>query len=312
MMLDYFYGQSGELFSYFRIPKALFQDSRFRQLSTDARTLYGILLDRMSLSAKNGWLDEQGRVYIIYTVREVQESLCCAEHKAVKLFRELEQADLIERKRRGLGRPSLIFVKNFSTEVSKMHPLNCANSNSGAVQNAVQEQPKPQCNKTDKNKTERNKPDPIHSGNIREQLEDYFYQALEVELLFRLHPDDEDTIYQIVDLLVDTCSTKRKMLRIAGDDKPAEVVRSRLKKLNADHIRFVLGCLSETTVPVRNMKQYLLAFAVQCTHDHEPLLSEQNEPRLCAWLSGEVKLSKKHICKRNRYSSFPLMNCTLL
>ena len=259
MTLDYFYGQSGELFSYFRIPKALFQDRRFRQLSTDARTLYGILLDRMSLSAKNGWLDEQGRVYIIYTVREVQESLCCAEHKAVKLFRELEQLDLIERKRRGLGRPSLIFVKNFSTEVSKMHPLNCANSNSGAVQNAVQEQPKPQCNKTDKNKTERNKPDPIHSGNIREQLEDYFYQALEVELLFRLHPDDEDTIYQIVDLLVDTCSTKRKMLRIAGDDKPAEVVRSRLKKLNADHIRFVLGCLSETTVPVRNMKQYLLA-----------------------------------------------------
>ena len=259
MMLDYFYGQSGELFSYFRIPKALFQDSRFRQLSTDARTLYGILLDRMSLSAKNGWLDEQGRVYIIYTVREVQESLCCAEHKAVKLFRELEQADLIERKRRGLGRPSLIFVKNFSTEVSKMHPLNCANSNSGAVQNAVQEQPKPQCNKTDKNKTERNKPDPIHSGNIREQLEDYFYQALEVELLFRLHPDDEDTIYQIVDLLVDTCATNRKTLRIAGDDKPAEVVRSRFMKLNADHIRFVLMCLAENSSPIRNMKQYLLA-----------------------------------------------------
>ncbi len=111
MTLDYFYGQSGELFAYFRIPKALFQDSRFRQLSTDARTLYGILLDRMSLSVKNNWLDEQGRVYIIYTVREVQESLCCAEHKAVKLFRELEQTDLIERKRRGLGRPSLIYVK---------------------------------------------------------------------------------------------------------------------------------------------------------------------------------------------------------
>ena len=64
MMLDYFYGQSGELFAYFRIPKALFQDSRFRQLSTDARTLYGILLDRMSLSAKNSWVDEHGRVYM--------------------------------------------------------------------------------------------------------------------------------------------------------------------------------------------------------------------------------------------------------
>ena len=259
MTLDYFYGQSGELFSYFRIPKALFQDSRFRQLSTDARTLYGILLDRMSLSVKNGWMDKQGRVYIIYTVREVQESLCCAEHKAVKLFRELEQIDLIERKRRGLGRPSLIYVKDFTTELSKMHNLNCANSNSGAAQSAVQERQKPQANKTDKNKTEMNKPDPIHSEDIREQLEDYFYQVLEDEQLLRLFPDDEDTIYQIVDLLVDTCATKRRMLRIAGDDKPAEVVRSRLKKLNADHIRFVLNSLAENATPVRNMKQYLLA-----------------------------------------------------
>ena len=262
MMLDYFYGQSGKLFAYFRIPKALFQDSRFRQLSTDARTLYGILLDRMSLSAKNGWLDEQGRVYIIYTVREVQESLCCAEHKAVKLFWELDQADLIERKRRGLGKPSLIYVKNFSSGLPKAQAQNCANSNSCAAENAVQVQPKPQSNKTEKNKTERNHPffpDKTDRLTQREQLEDYFYQALEVELLLRLCPDDEDTIYQIVDLLVDTCSTKREMLRIAGDDKPAEVVRSRLKKLNADHIRFVLTCLAENTSPVRNMKQYLLA-----------------------------------------------------
>ena len=195
MMLDYFYGQSGELFAYFRIPKALFQDSRFRQLSTDARTLYGILLDRMSLSAKNSWVDEHGRVYIIYTVREVQESLCCAEHKAVKLFRELEQADLIERKRRGLGRPSLIYVKNFSSGLPKAQIQNCANSNSCAAESAVQVQPKAQSNKTEKNKTERSNPffpDETDRLTQREQLEDYFYQALEVELLLRLCPDDED------------------------------------------------------------------------------------------------------------------------
>ena len=203
MTLDYFYGQSGELFSYFRIPKALFHDCRFRQLSTDARTLYGILLDRMSLSVKNGWLDEQGRVYIIYTVREVQESLCCAEHKAVKLFRELEQLDLIERKRRGLGRPSLIYVKDFSSGLPKAQVQNCPNSNSGAAESAILEQPKPQAHKTDKNKTEWNDPDPIYSGGIREQLEYYFCQALEIDLLLRLCPDEEDTIYQIVDLLVD-------------------------------------------------------------------------------------------------------------
>ena len=135
MTLYYFYGQSGELFSYFRIPKALFQDSRFQQLSTDARTLYGILLDRMSLSVKNGWLDEQRRVYIIYTVREVQESLCCAEHKAVKLFRELEDIDLIERKRRGLGRPSLIYVKDFSSGLPKAQVQNKQQFEEGLRQN---------------------------------------------------------------------------------------------------------------------------------------------------------------------------------
>ena len=117
----------------------------------------------MSLSVKNGWLDEQGRVYIIYTVREVQESLCCAEHKAVKLFRELEDIDLIERKRRGLGRPSLIYVKDFSSGLPKAQVQNCPNSNSGAAENAILVQPKPQANKTDKNKTEWNDPDPIYS-----------------------------------------------------------------------------------------------------------------------------------------------------
>ena len=70
MTLDYFYGQAGELFSFYRIPKALFQEPRFQSLSTDAKTLYGILLDRMSLSAKNGWLDEQGRVFIIFTIED--------------------------------------------------------------------------------------------------------------------------------------------------------------------------------------------------------------------------------------------------
>ena len=108
-MFDYFYGQSGEMFSYFRVPKILFRDIRFKDLSTDAKTLYGILLDRMSLSVKNGWLDGQGRVYIIFPVQEVMDALGCADNKATKLFRELEKFGLIERKRRGLGKPNLIY-----------------------------------------------------------------------------------------------------------------------------------------------------------------------------------------------------------
>ena len=264
MTLDYFYGQTGELFSFYRIPKALFQEQRFQSLSTDAKTLYGILLDRMSMSAKNGWLDEQNRVFIIFTIEDVKRSLCCADNKATKLLRELEEFGLIERKRRGLGRPSLVYVKNFSADSSKTRFQNRENHESGGFKSASQDPAKPRCNKTDKNNTEMNETYPFNSEETdgmsqREQLEKYFSQSLEVELLLRLCPDDEDIIYQIVDLLVDTCATKRKMLRIAGDDRPAEVVRSRFMKLNADHIKFVLKCLAENSSPIRNMKQYLLA-----------------------------------------------------
>ena len=264
MTLDYFYGQAGKLFSFYRIPKALFQEQRFQNLSTDAKTLYGILLDRMSLSVKNEWFDKQGRVFIIFTIEDVKRALCCADNKATKLLRELENFGLIERKRRGLGKPSLVYVKNFSSDLSNERVQNRENHESGSPKNACQDPPKSRCNKNKKSKTERNNTNPILSDELekmknRKLLEEYFSRSLEIELLLRLYPDDEDTIYQIVDLLVDTCATNRKLLHIAGDDKPAEVVRSRFMKLNADHIRFVLKCLAENSSPIRNMKQYLLA-----------------------------------------------------
>ncbi len=264
MTLDYFYGQAGKLFSFYRIPKALFQEQRFQNLSTDAKTLYGILLDRMSLSVKNEWFDKQGRVFIIFTIEDVKRALCCADNKATKLLRELENFGLIERKRRGLGKPSLVYVKNFSSDLSNERVQNRENHESGSPKNACQDPPKSRCNKNKKSKTERNNTNPILSDELekmknRKLLEEYFSRSLEIELLLRLYPDDEDTLYQIVNLLVDTCATKRKTLRIAGDDKPAEVVRSRFMKLNADHIRFVLKCLAENSSPIRNMKQYLLA-----------------------------------------------------
>ena len=162
MTLDYFYGQAGELFSFYRIPKALFQEPRFQSLSTDAKTLYGILLDRMSLSAKNGWLDEQGRVFIIFTIEDVKRALCCADNKATKLLRELEEFGLIERKRRGLGKPSLVYVKNFSAESSKSIFQNRDFHDSGGFKNASQDPSKPRCNKTEENNTEMSETYPFY------------------------------------------------------------------------------------------------------------------------------------------------------
>ena len=264
MTLDYFYGQAGELFSFFRIPKALFQEQQFQDLSTDAKTLYGILLDRMSLSVKNEWFDKKGRVFIIFTIEDVKRTLRCADNKATRLLRELEKFGLIERKRRGQGKPCLVYVKNFSSESSKESVKNRDNHDSCGSKIACQDPVKSRGIKKKENKTEMNNTNLILSDESekmknRELLEEYFSHSLEIDLLLRLYPDDEDTLYQIVNFLVDTCATNRKTLRIAGDDKPAEVVRSRFMKLNADHIRFVLKCLAENSNPIRNMKQYLLA-----------------------------------------------------
>ena len=119
MQYEYFYGAQAEQFSFYRIPKALFTEPNFRELSTDAKVLYGILLDRMSLSLKNQWLDAQNKVYIIFTVEEIMDALNCANQKATRLMVELEkQAGLIERKRQGLGRPNLIYVKNFTATIN--------------------------------------------------------------------------------------------------------------------------------------------------------------------------------------------------
>ena len=251
-------------FSFFRIPKALFQEQRFQNLSTDAKTLYGILLDRMSLSVKNEWFDKKGRVFIIFTIEDVKRTLRCADNKATRLLRELEKFGLIERKRRGQGKPCLVYVKNFSAESSKENVKNRDNDDSCGSKIACQDPVKARGIKKKENKTEMNNTNPILSDESekmknRELLEEYFSHSLEIDLLLRLYPDDEDTLYQIVNLLVDTCATNRKLLRIAGDDKPAEVVCSRFMKLNADHIRFVLKCLAENISPIRNMKQYLLA-----------------------------------------------------
>ena len=264
MTLDCFYGQAGELFSFFRIPKALFQEQQFQDLSTDAKTLYGILLDRMSLSVKNEWFDKKGRAFIIFTIEDVKRTLRCADNKATRRLRELEKFGLIERKRRGQGKPSLVYVKNFSAESSKESVKNRDNDDSCGSKIACQDPVKSRGIKKKENKTEMNNTNPILSDESekmknRELLEEYFSHSLEIDLLLRLYPDDEDTLYQIVNLLVDTCATNRKLLHIAGDDKPAEVVRSRFMKLNADHIRFVLKCLAENSSPIRNMKQYLLA-----------------------------------------------------
>ena len=269
MAYDYFYGQQSEQFSFYRIPKILFSQDKFWNVSTDAKLLYGILLDRMNLSARNGWLDEAGRVYIIYTIEEIKESLGCAEKKAVKLLDELEKkAELIERKRQGLGKPNLIYVKNFISESVERQFLNCQNDNSATFQNTIQDLSKAQGNNTDIKNTDLSDTNSIfpsdncgkENGNEEyQQYYQYFYEQLGMEYLQKDYPYDVDRLENILELVVETVCSKRQIIRIGGDDRPIEVVKSRFMKLDSEHIRYVLDCFKENTKKIRNIRQYILA-----------------------------------------------------
>ena len=282
MTLDYFYGDEAEQFSFYRIPKVLFTEERFRGISAESKVLYGILLDRMSLSRKNGWLDDDDRVYIIFTLDEVMSSIGCAVQKAAKLLSELdEKSGLIERKRQGLGKPNVIYVKNFIGG-SESKIKNYENQSSGTVKIEVQELPKSKGSNTDLNNTDLNNTDlnntdysntdsllftSFRGGQSRETNRSEERQAyrevisenIGYEVLREEYRYDQDTLDEILELMVDVVCTTKDTVRISGDDKPAEVVKGRLLKLDSVHIRFVLDSLRENTTKIRNIKQYLLA-----------------------------------------------------
>ena len=169
IQFDYFRGMEAEQYSFYRVPKVLFTAECFKSLSCEAKVLYGLMLDRMSLSIKNRWFDEEDRVYIIFTVEEIAELLNCGTQKAVKLMKELDDNQgigLIEKKRLGLGKPNVIYVKNFilkekcSPEQRGKAPENLGNTqnsenhNSRIVKTTTQELPESQF-KNDENHTSR-------------------------------------------------------------------------------------------------------------------------------------------------------------
>lgn len=278
MSFDYFYGpDDAEQYSFYRIPKRLITGDEFQETSTEAKLLYGLVLDRLQLSIRNQWLDSLNRVYIIYTVEDIMADLHCGNQKACKLLSELEnKTGLIKRKRQGLGKPSLIYVLKFSTSCpqndSESHFKTCENHTSGDVKTTSLDMWFSHGNNTDFNKTDNNKTNPIYPGQAsaritvsidgmgkdemddRKSYESYFRDHLAIEDLKTGYPYDHGRIEEIVELLVDTVCSTAKTIRCAGEDRLAEVVKSRFMKLEYEHIQYVLDCIHDNTTDIRNIK----------------------------------------------------------
>ena len=299
IQFDYYRGMEAEQYSFYRVPKILFTAECFKELSCEAKILYGLLLDRMSLSMKNHWLDEEERVYIIFTVEEIAELLNCGTQKAVKLLKELDSEKgigLIEKKRLGLGRPNVIYVKNFlvqknDEENSDTSDLqNCENHNSGVVKTTIQECPKSQSNNTDINntdfseneysdtessETDFNETDNILSNlshlsvrktagmiDMVEEMEAY-RKIIRENISYECFEDSryrqQEEVDELVELMVEVMvMPDNSTVRIGGVDKPVVIVKNRFMKVEHGHIEYVVGCLEKNTSKVGNIRAYLL------------------------------------------------------
>lgn len=260
---DYYYGDESNQFSFYRIPRQLITGEQFKKLSTDAKLLYGLLLDRMGLSAKNGWYDDQGRVYIYYTLDEIQADLGCGHEKAVKLLAELDTGKgfgLIERVKRGQGRPAKIYVKRFTTgekppqpsqpqDIPRLPIFGSQDFGKSEVKSSEKQKSRlpvigsADFRKSDASYIESNQTDlsqlypSIHpSATVpesrwidRSECRREVQEAIEFPLLCQQFGYED--VESVTELIVDTLCSTRPTFRIGGAEMPAEQVKGRLQIL---------------------------------------------------------------------------------
>ena len=276
MNFEYYYGTQADQFSFIRIPRILLLDEAFSALSLSAKVLYSVLLDRMGLSMKNKWLDEENKVYIIYQITEIQSDLGFSKKKAMDYLTELEKIGLIEKKKRGFGLPNIIYVKSFMAHQSSQRSNEMGTSQEKDVVHrsfGLQEVPKtvPLYNKTYMNYNNQSNMksnhiksdgDRIRCDQKEQEINAYaelVKKNIDFDVLLHTYSREQDLVEEIYQLILETVQTEKNMIRIAGEYYPAGFVKGKLLKLNYSHIEYVLECMDKNTTKVRNIKQYLLA-----------------------------------------------------
>ena len=262
--LDYFYGTEAEQYTFYRIPKVLFTDPGFRRITADAKILYGLMLDRMGLSIRNNWLDEQERVFIYFTLEEAMDAMCCGHNKAVSLFTELDKVGLIERKKQGQGRPTKIYVKNF---IRKEEVKTSENRKSALPESGTLDFRKSDTINTNKNKTDLSDTDPsiypaqAPPGNgdrliERWSLKERVKNQIEYDALCTQYAAED--VDALVELISEVQSSTADAVRLGKEQVPIEIIKERFRQLTQMHVAYILDSLRTTTTQINNIKAYLL------------------------------------------------------
>ena len=273
MGFDYFYDGEEDSFVFIRIPKVLFTSPLYQDLTNDARMLYGMILDRMALSKKNGWRDETGRIFIYFTLKEIESQLFVGHVKAVQLLDSLEGHSLIRRIRQGMGRPSRIYPRRFSTAlVRDQNFMKYENDTSKGTENELHDVRKTNSNNTEKNKTDKSdiQSYPSLADGMRcEAPADLTVNEVDRKCGFKTliadMPDRESEILEVRELILEVLRNDEPAIRICGTMKPTDSVKQHFHSLTSEHIRYVLASLDDNPADIRNIKQYLLASLYNAT-----------------------------------------------
>ena len=334
LMFKRFKSHQADQYTFFKIPKMLMTDKRISSISDSAKILYGLLLDRMSLSRENKWIDDNDELYIIYSVNEVIKNMGCSKQKVIKLFAELDSKTgigLIDRIKRGQGNPDIIYVNDFVTcneedcvanagdsektisrpssveNTTKNHvkPLKYENHTSRSMKEATSsnhsdshfqkyenhtsrskkitrlEVCESNPNNTDINNTNKNNNNSIISINANRgslPIDDGLNDSIDVNLamsmikenmeyddLVEMHPEEEQYIDEIVDIIAEVWISSADTFRIGGEDKAADVVKSRYQKVDLETVEYILDSLHHNTTRVSNIKSYLMTTIYNAT-----------------------------------------------
>ncbi|HDR5039237.1 TPA: replication initiator protein A [Bacillus anthracis] len=260
-MNNYFYIQEAEQFTFYRIPKALFTNEKYKKMSIDSKVLYGLLLDRVGLSIRNNWVDESQRVYIIFTREEAQDYLGVGTQKIVKLFKELNTYGLIEEVRQGLNKPNIIYVKKFIQSIDNTKSFE--NHNSETFKIKTQKLLKSKTNDTDFNNTDFN--DISQSQNRQTDIEIEKEQILEQAQVHLYKGDHRQLLETTIDTLL-----RLQEIKVNNTLLNKKQIREQLSKLNINMCDFTFTKFrqAQQEKEIKNKAKYFQVLLMSCIYEY--------------------------------------------
>lgn len=245
---------SNNNFPFIRLPRALIDNPNFSEISAEAKLLFSLILDRIGVSQINAdrFTDKNGNLFVYYTIQEICLKLGCSHGKAVRLVNELEYQGLIFKQRKGCGKPNKIIVLPSVLRILKTVHKKSDNENSEVPENGIQQFSKSEENYNNYNYN--------NISYLNPSIEyDRLIESIEEQIEYDCINADAEMVREIIHIMADVISGTSSTVKIGGSDFPREVVISRFRKLTAEHIEYIIGCIESSETKIRNIKAYLIS-----------------------------------------------------